>query len=426
MRWLVGSLSRNLIQMRLREFIFRTIVSCLGAFSGGLVAELRVAAAIFRKLSRTVAVKGLPAPRMCTLLYAAVFLARNPAFGATAEHARLPDFVAEGTVVWEQFQPLQTNYVVHVDSHFVFIYTNEVWEIQTAYKHYYHPTLPGPDASAGTIVDCKRIPDGNRLVTIFANDTNSKFAIAQRGAFPPFQRPELFLAWLTLCPNAELPLVNSNSMRFNFSPELDQDPNNQGPFDREYLPAENIFLSKLNVTNNGTYYIPGTGLQKYPGFYADGYTEFSYQLNRITNVGKLSFPSSSTLTWYVPRIRGKSKADLSESIVATLSVDSINAAGQATDIVPMPDRLIAIDSRLPQYKGDTSPRYEVLNDSWPPFNDPRLARLARAMASVPARYEQLNTHRHTVLAILAAIMFLPLLFYFGVRLYNKQNKTKET
>jgi hypothetical protein len=89
-----------------------------------------------------------------------------------------------------------------------------------------------------TMIDDKRIPDGIREIITFpstANETNPKnwspSAIVRSDSFPSMGQQQLFLPWLSLCPNPELPLVSSNRIHFIFQPELFDNPKNESEFD---------------------------------------------------------------------------------------------------------------------------------------------------------------------------------------------------
>jgi hypothetical protein len=346
-------------------------------------------------------------------------------FAANGETTSPPDFVAEGAVIWEQFRPLDTNYLLHGDGHFFFIYTNGVWDIQIAYGHYLHPTLRIPDPAEGTLLDCKRIPDGIRQIALFRGDTNHPYAVAQRGSFPAFLQRELFLPWLTLCPDPQLPMVNSNLIRFDFSAEFENEPGNQGRFDRVNLAPDDFFISKLDVENNGTFFMSGLGPQQYPGAYKDGFREFSYRVTATTNVGGIEFPTSSLLISYAPAPGGRSREDLYASVVVRLAVESISLSGQASNFVSMPNHLIAADSRPPGLKTQAPASYEVIDDTWAPVTNSRLERLAAMMRNAHTNDDALSGHRRIVLYILLCVTVIPVAVYWINRSNNKHKKQKE-
>ena len=134
-----------------------------------------------------------------------------PAIRSSAELSRtnFPPFVAIATVSMERFNPFSTNAILETGGKVLFSYTsNGLWQMEFASEVSRHSGIPIP-GTTGTLVNCRRIPDGTRYITIFpsnqapvsASGSNTMpFATAESIPFPPSEKIELFLPWLSLCP----------------------------------------------------------------------------------------------------------------------------------------------------------------------------------------------------------------------------------
>jgi len=298
----------------------------------------------------------------------------------------IPPFTAEGLVSTEVRRiPLNTNSVLNSDGKFLFSYSNGIWQIQFTYLHQdYPPQLSFLAGRLPAMTDDKRIPDGIREI-IFPDKTNSVTAdgrrispssIVRSDKFPSIGSHELFLPWLSLCPNPELPLVSSNLIHFIFQPELLDNPKNEGGFKESYIGPENQFLSELVASNNGTMFLSdGTTMDYSEPALANGFVEFSYKVLETTNCQGIIFPLNAVLYQYIPLQSGKSPEDLWPEIITKLSIEQIDIGGHKLSLKPVPARVVALDQRLGLKNGLTM-NYDVTNDQYYSLTNSRMEQLA--------------------------------------------------
>jgi len=295
-------------------------------------------------------------------------------------------FTAEGFVSGEYHRtPFDTNDVMKKDGKVLFSYSNGVWQIQFFYQHVTLPSyIPASDGDIVYMVDEKRIPGGVREIITPKPATNvalsgskktSPFATVRSNTIPQWGAKEFSLPWLSLCPNPELPLINSNLIHFLFQPELFDNPKNEGGFVAHYIEPEGQFLSELVVTNNGTIFLTDDTTREYPGPYQNGFIEFSYKVLETTNCLGINFPLTALLHEYSPLPNGKSPEDLYTNTTTTISIQQIDVGGHVLKLVPVPSHLVALDYRPSGLKG-ISMNYEVTDDHYSELTDTNLERLA--------------------------------------------------
>ncbi len=312
----------------------------------------------------------------------------------------IPPFIAEGFVSLESHRnPLDTNDVIKSDGTILFSYSNGVWQIQFSYQHFYDPGLTVPEGRMATMIDDKRIPDGVREIISFPSDTNtvtadgrqiSKTALVRLGSFPSMAQHELFLPWLSLCPNPELPLVNSNLIHINFMPEFSDNPKKEGGFKVDYIEPEKQFLSELVITNNGTIFLSDGTTMEWPEPYKNGFIEFSYKVLEITNCQGINFPLNAVLYQFFPLPNGKSSEDTYPAVVTQLSVQQIDFGGHILTLKPVPAFVLALDKRLGLKNGQTM-NYGVTNDQYYSLTNQRMEQLANF-------YKRMSTKKPNELA----------------------------
>ena len=297
----------------------------------------------------------------------------------------IPPFIAEGFVSSEFHRnPLDTNAVIKSDGKVLFSYSNGIWQIQFSYQHYYNPGLSVPDGRMATMIDDKRIPDGIREIISFPSDKNtvtadgrriSKTALVRSGSFPSVGQQEVFLPWLSLCPNPELPLVNSNLIHIVFMPELFDNPKNAGGFKATYIGPEQQFLSELTITNNGTIFSSDGNTYEYPEPYKSGYVEFSYKVLETTNCNGINYPLNAVLYQFDPLPNGKSQDDVYMGGITKFNILRIDIGGHNLILKPVPASVLALDKRLGLKSGRTM-NYGVTNDQYYSLTNQRMEQLA--------------------------------------------------
>ncbi len=346
----------------------------------------------------------------------------------------IPSFTAAGIVSRERFNSIDTNAVEHVEGNFLFSYSNNVWQIQLTYKNPVDPALRAPGDMAGSVIDCRRIPDGIREITTFSTNAVTPgidlkklhpSAFARSDRFPDMAEQELFLPWLSLCPNPELPVVNSNLIHFIFKPKYFDNAKNEGGFKVSYIEPEKQFLSELIVTNSGTLFLSDGNTLELPDPYKHGYVQFSYQVLELTNCNGISFPFNTVLCQFAPSPTGRTSEDLHTVIISRLTINQIDIGGHQLALMPVPTDLVALDTRPEGLNNGITVNYNVINDQWYALTNKRLEQLANFFRRQPFnKIDHKDTNsikREVVYGILVAFTLVPLI---GLVWINKLNKKK--
>jgi hypothetical protein len=200
---------------------------------------------------------------------------------------------------------------------------------------------------------------------------------------------ELFLPWLSLCPNPELPLVNSNLIHVVFRREFFENPKNEGGFRATYIEPGRQFLSELIITNNGTIFLSDGNTMEYPEPYKNGFVGFLYKVLETTNVNGISFPLSAVLYEFSPLPNGKSPEDTYPAVFAQLNVQQIDVGGRHLTLTPVSANVVALDKRLSLPNGMTM-NYGVTNDQYYALTNKRMQQLVNF-------YERMSTNKSRVL-----------------------------
>ena len=285
-------------------------------------------------------------------------------------------FIVRGVVSYVACQnQLDTNCVFTKDGDFLFSYSNGIWQIQFTERHYTHPKLnfEYPDSPMGAMTDDKRIPGGMRQINTFAPSAEaSKFAgknqkrlaLVRPARMPNIADKCLFLPWLSLCPNPELPLADSNHIHYVFDDKVLGTTNDVGGFRATYFGPGNCFLSELVATNNGRELMADGTVFKLPPPYDHGYVGFSFQALETTNCQGIEFPLRTVLSEFTVKAAGKTREDIYPAIVSTLTVQQIDIGGRHLLLAPVPASVVAMDSRSPVLKNNVTMNYEVTNDQY--------------------------------------------------------------
>ena len=355
------------------------------------------------------------------------------AFTVLAEDS-IPPFTAEGIVSWEAFSPFQTNYTDKVEGNFLFSYSNDVWQIQLTYLKPTNINLQAAGNIAGTMIDLRRIPDGTRIIITYPTNAYSlgmnrkeidPSAIATIDKFPNIGQQELFLPWLSLCPNPELPLISSNLMPFILDPLVLDNPKNEGRFKLSHIEPEKQFLSELVVTNNGLVFLSDGSTLKLSGLFTNGFVQFSYKVHDTTNINGISFPLYTELNQFAPSPNGTSPEDIYPSIISRLNIKQIDVGGSHLNLSPVPTNLVALDYRPPGLNNKISVNYNVINDQWYSLTNKFIRQLAnhyRSWSINKIKWEDKHsTNRVIVLAVIVSLTLVPLIgFIWKTKTNNKK------
>jgi RNA polymerase sigma factor (sigma-70 family) len=303
-----------------------------------------------------------------------------------ARKDKMQVFAAEGhlSTVFYRSQS-DTNEFIKTEGKVLFLYSNDVWRTQFTYEDHVQPKGLMPDIPnekiIGQIMDDKRVPDGMReiLVPPPSVELNPKVmtaAMVQSNQFPSWGSLS-FVPWLSLSPNPELPLLDSNRIHFAFQPELYGNPQNEGGFFAKYIEPEKRFLSELIVSNNGVGFGPEGRIFQYPGAYTNGFVQFSYRVLETTNCNGMIFPLKAVLSQFTPAMNGQSPEDLFAVAVTEFNIQKIDVGGRHLTFAPIPNPVLALDSRPPGLNKDITMNYLVTNDQYLALTNERMEKLAR-------------------------------------------------
>jgi hypothetical protein len=344
----------------------------------------------------------------------------------------IPQFIAEGTISTKSFRsPFATNYMGRVDGKVLFCYSNRIWHVQFIPQYTYPiPIKKGDEA----VEDWKPIPNGTRQVVIFNNRTNimasngvpvRPFAEAITNTFPTASKKGLFLPWLSLCPNPDLPVIDSNSIPFNFQPRFSAHPQNKGTFRAIYLEPQNEFLGQLDITNNGIAFDIGGSAFEYQTPYNKGFREHSYRVLETTNYQGITFPIHTVLYGFSPLPNGKSSDEIYPSTVTEFYIQKYDFTCSNLALVPVPNFLVALDYRLTT--SDAHANYDVINDQWASVTNGRLQQLTKAIEKAAARRDisakdNRIWKRLVIITLFLVAVVAPIVFVFRSATKKQNNK----
>jgi len=312
---------------------------------------------------------------------------------ATDKH--IPPFTAEAFVSCESQQsPFDTNRVFKSDGRVLFSYSNGIWQVQFTYQHQTGPQLKVPTGIMASMIDYKRIPDGVRQIVTFPSTPNESkqqnwkpSANVQTNTFPDWGFQELAMPWLSLCPNPELPLIDSNRIHFIFDPKDFDSPKNNGGFSVRYLEPQNAFLSELVVTNNGTVFMwDGTTMEEPNPAFTNGFVNLRYQVLETTNCRGITFPLNAVLYQYAPIPDGRSPDDLYIATATKITVDQIDIGSRHLMLTPAPKLVVALDKRF-ELSNNMIVTYLATNDQYFALSNTNLEQIANI-------YRRLSANRN--------------------------------
>jgi hypothetical protein len=334
----------------------------------------------------------------------------------------IPPFTAEATITTEVFQ--KDGPISKIQQKAFFSYSNGWWEIECQFENGYSRGMP-TNTLTGRLLNCKRIPDGIRLIVARADESGPilKSNVIQSAIVQPISIPnpgsaDLLLCWLSLCPQPELPLIETNRMRRLVSSEFLSDSRNQGTYNIRYLSPSDYFVAELNITNDGVFVTADKSIQQFKPPFENGYREFTYRVEATTNISGILFPAHTALYKYVPQSDAKSQNDVRPAVVARLDLTRVNLSVEQLTRFPI---LIALDHRPTNLPQGVTVNYRVTNDQWVSVSNPKMKQLATLYRLIPgggkASKTGISWFFATSLVILAVA---PLIIFFAVKRKNKQ------
>jgi hypothetical protein len=236
-----------------------------------------------------------------------------------------------------------------------------------------------------------KIPDGVREFIRSEGNADSVIpsALVTPVAFPMPGNAHSLLTWLSFSPHPALPLIDGRKMRrfldvggFGFGLDLLKHPQNEGYFAANYLKPGGVFLSELNVTNNGVNLEFGGSLtnevKPFPSPFENGFLDFQFEVLATTNFNGIVFPIRTVLkhfypNWWTYPAYDFFTASQSELVVKRISFSASDLANRP----PSPPELAAFDHRPPGIPEGQNVYYTVTNDVWQSLSDTNNPDLAR-------------------------------------------------
>lgn len=349
-----------------------------------------------------------------------------------AAHANegIPQFTVEGVVSTETYTPDSSDPTSRIEAIFFFSYSNTWWEIELSSQS---GSMNGvqPAELARAVINCKRIPDGIRyLATQPAQQAHVgkkgvTSAVVEPIAFPPPEQKGLFVCWLSLCPNPELPIIAAGRIRRLLAADLLGDSRNQGEYMAAYLDPGGAFIGKLIITNNGILFSANKDTVQLGRPFEHGFAEFRYEVVQTTNINGVSFPLSAVLYEFDTRPNPRTRDDVYPAVITRIRMERVvcgGAGGRRT----APSRLIALDRRPTNLPGGGAVNYMVTNDQWFSKTNPRIVYLASI-----ARQQKQSTHsgRHVARVFIVAVLVIsasvPVAWLFVARRFSKHKRQVE-
>lgn len=317
-----------------------------------------------------------------------------------AEHG-FPPFMVEANVTSAYFRPNQTNATYQPEWGVTFYYSNGWWQIEAKLLNPLSPACP----SAPRTQSSMKIPDGVREFHRWEVNTNSgrSLALATPLTFPLPGDSMSLLPWLSFSPHPALPLIDGKRMRrfldvqsSGLGLDLLKDPQNEGCFTAIYLKPGAVFLSELNVTNNGVSLGLGSKLENevkpFPAPFENGFLDFRFEVLATTNCNGIAFPIRTVLKRFYPNWHTQTADDLYMGEVSELVMKRISfAASDLTNRPPSPPELAAFDHRPPSLSVGENVYYTVINDVWQSLSDTNNPDLARTFRWYAERDDGIET-----------------------------------
>lgn len=340
----------------------------------------------------------------------------------------IPPFIAEGTISTKAFRYPATNYFGRLDGKVMFSYSNGIWQVQFSPQLSYPMTIKKESES---VEDWKSISDGTRQIVTFINDTNTvagngvpirPSAEATTNLFPTVSKKGLFLPWLSLCPNPDLPFIDSNSIPFNFQPKYAGHPNNKGTYRASYLEPQNVFLAQLEITNNGTAFDMNGASFIYPEPFNKGFLELSYHVIETTNYQGITLPMHAVLYGFDAKPDGKAPGDIYAGSISEFYIQKYDFTGSNLALFPVPHRLVAMDYRLTT--NDVHANYEIINDQWASVTNGKVKKWSLKAEQMSQQYARKpdNSGKRRLVMIALGILALaaPAILLVSRYINNKQ------
>jgi hypothetical protein len=354
---------------------------------------------------------------------------------ASATNGLFPEFSAEGSVSTETFDEGKSDPIRTFTGHFLFSYSNNIWEIQISSQKGQGLGID-PALLAKQVLDCKRIPDGVRLfVALNTNlysiqtnpvtkDTPGTIATAEATPFPPPEQVELLTCWLTFCPYPDLPTIDSTHTHGMLPVKVLNNPNNIGSFSKTYLKPDNVFLSEFLFTNNGTLIAQDLKAIPLPQPFDRGFLAQSFRVLETTNINGVVFPLHAVNYQFIPRRMATNRTDVYPRIVTQVKLERIETG--TLPVFPKPPLMFALDRRPANLPDSPQWTYSISNDSWASVTNPKVAAFANMVRQHGNTVAATKDSQRLVVRIILGAFLLGLPAWLLARKYSPAKKTNTT
>ncbi len=308
----------------------------------------------------------------------------------TREDDGFPPFMVEASITSKYYRPNPTNAALltpeqPTQGDVTFYSSNGWWQVEVKSLN--------PLPSHTYVQNSMKVPDGVREFILFEGTSDNVMTLANVYpiAFPIPGDAKGILAWLSFCPHPPLPVIDGKKMhRFPFVPsggiavDILKHPQNVGDFAASYLQPGGMFLSELNIANNGvivdmTYDKggnPEVEVRSRSAPWDKGFLEFRFAVIETTNCNGIAFPLRTVLKHFYPKWWTKIADDLYMARVSELVVKRISfASSDQANRKPAPSVLYAQDHRPPNLPEHQSVSYLVTNDVWQSLSDTNIQAL---------------------------------------------------
>jgi hypothetical protein len=355
-----------------------------------------------------------------TTLCFVYFVFSTDSASANITNSMFSAFSAEGSVSTETFEEGKSDPIRTFTGHFLFSYSNNIWEIQISSQKGQGLGID-PALLAKQVLDCKRIPDGVRffvalntnLYSIQTNpvtkDTPGTIATAEATPFPPPEQVELLTCWLTFCPYPDLPTIDSTHARGMLPVKVLNNPNNIGSFSKTYLEPDHVFLSEYQFTNNGTLIAVNLRAIKMPKPFDRGFLAQSFRVLETTNINGVTFPSLAANYQFMPRLNATNRTDVYPGVITQVKLDRIEIG--TLPVFSKPILMFALDRRPTNLPDTPQWTYSISNDSWPATTNPKVVAFANIVREHGNTLTTTRDSRQLVVRVILGILLLGLPVY---------------
>ncbi len=284
-----------------------------------------------------------------------------------------------------------------------------------------------PPEGRGTVYDCRRIPDGIRLIISAPPQPGAPAvrpdtvpaAEVYAAAIPPPEIPGALIAWLAYMHPPQFETNGTTPRRFlAVRDRTYESKDNKGRLALEWANSSKTILRAATMDNLGVAATPD-GFKRLPAPFSAGFTEFAFEVRLLTNSMGADVPAACVVRLFAPHPNPSAVEATYVNWQETLVLKSIRQAtalGAGSALAPQ-SKVIALDHRFAGVPKEASVNYAVTNDVWRSATNAELQYLAKVTAAVNRREPQGVLHNKQLLftGVLAVLLLAPVLKYAAGR-----------